>query len=261
MGERRLAIITGAARRWGIGYATASSLAFRGYDICIADVRDDWGESSALELETTTGRRVIYHHTDVSDRDAVRSMVERVSSTFGRIDALINDAAIGSGASTENFTDEQFHRVISINLLGAMLCAQAVVPAMKQAGYGRIVNVASTAPFSPPPSELSSVALYNASKGGLIAWTKSAAVELAQHGIVVNVVAVGGLSTGMGQDQAPTAAEDEYMESVVHRGLLPWRRVLRAEEAGEVVAMAADMPNHAMLGATIHASGGRVMPL
>lgn len=259
--ESRAAIVTGAARPWGIGRATALNLARRGYDIAIVDIRADWGDEGARTISESTGQRAIYVETDVSKRAQVFAMADAVLSRFGRIDALVNDAAIGGVSRTEDFTDEQFHQIIGVNLLGPMLCTQAVVPAMKRAQYGRIVNVASTAPFNPPPAEMASVSLYNASKGGVIGWTKSAAVELASYGIVVNVVAVGGLSTGMGRDEPPTSEQDEYTLNVTHRGMLPYGRLIQAEEAADVIAYAASAPNHAMLGATIHASGGRVMPL
>lgn len=259
--DNRVAIITGSARPWSLGRATAVNLAKRGYHIAIADVRDDWGTEGAASLTRDSGVEAIYVRTDVSQRESVMAMAEQVVSKFGRIDALVNSAAIGGGSKTESFTDDEFHRVIGVNLLGPMLCAQAVIPAMKSRSYGRIVSIASTAPYNPPPVEQSSVSLYNASKGGLIGWTKSAAAELAQYGIVVNVVAVGGLSTAMGRDTAPTKEDDDRMANVVHRGLLPYGRVLHTDEAAEVIAFAADCPNHAMLGATIHASGGRVMPL
>ena len=260
-GGSRVAIVTGAARRWGLGYAAACALGRRGYDLVVVDNREDWGSESALRIAEETGRKAMFVNTDVSQRSQVSMMVERVLSEFGRIDALVNDAAIMSTASTEDFTDELFSKVIGVNLLGPMLCTQAVIPAMKERHYGRIVNLASTAPYLPPPISTGAVSLYNASKGGLIAWTKAAATELAEYGIVVNVVAVGGISTAMGQEEAPSAETDEYQFNVMHRGMLPWGRVLKVEETAEILAFIADAPNHALLGATIHANGGRVMPL
>ena len=259
--ESRVAIVTGA-RPWGVGGATAMALAQRGYDIALIDLRQDWGEQSAEAILEETGQRAIWVGADVSNRDEVAGMAETVLGEFGRIDALVNNAAVGGASSTEDFDVEEFNRVIGVNLLGPMLCTQAVIPAMKEANYGRVVSVASTAPFNPPPADMSPVSLYNAAKGGLIAWTKSAAAELAPYGIVVNVVALGGISTGgMGSENPPTPEQDEHMLNVVHRGLLPWGRVLRVDEAADVIAYAASAPSHAMLGATIHASGGRVMPL
>lgn len=259
--ENRVAIVTGA-RPWGVGGATARALAQRGYDIALVDLRQDWGEQSVENVQGESGQRAIWVRADVSNRDDVAAMADAVLGEFGRIDALVNNAAIGGASSTEGFEVEEFNRVIGVNLLGPMLCTQAVIPAMKQANYGRVVSVASTAPFNPPPADMSPVSLYNAAKGGLIAWTKSAAAELAPYGIVVNVVALGGISTGgMGSENPPTPEQDEHMLNVVHRGLLPWGRVLRVDEAADVIAYAASAPSHAMLGATIHASGGRVMPL
>lgn len=259
--DNRVAIVTGA-RPWGVGGAAARALAHRGYDIALVDVRQDWGEQSVEAIEQETGQRAIWVRADVSDRDDVVAMADAVVSEFGRIDALVNNAAVGGASSTEDFEVEEFNRVIGVNLLGPMLCTQAVVPTMKEASYGRVVSVASTAPFNPPPADMSPVSLYNAAKGGLIAWTKSAAAELAPYGIVVNVVALGGISTGgMGSENPPTAEQDERMLNVVHRGLLPWGRLLGVDEAADVIAYAASAPSHAMLGATIHASGGRVMPL
>ncbi|MDE0603423.1 MAG: SDR family NAD(P)-dependent oxidoreductase [bacterium] len=260
-GDNRVAIVTGA-RPWGVGGATARALAQRGYDVALVDLRQDWGEQSAEAISEQTGQRAIWVRADVSNRDDVVEMANSVLGEFGRIDALVNNAAIGGASSTEDFEVEEFNRTIGVNLLGPMLCTQAVIPAMKEAGYGRIVSVASTAPFNPPPADMSPVSLYNAAKGGLIAWTKSAAAELAPYGIVVNVVALGGISTGgMGSENPPTQEQDEHMLNVVHRGLLPWGRLLGVDEAADVIAYAASAPSHAMLGATIHASGGRVMPL
>lgn len=257
----RVAIVTGA-RPWGVGGATAMALAQRGYDIALVDLRQDWGEQSAEAIREETGQRAVWVRADVSNRDDDAEMADTVLGEFGRIDALVNNAAVGGASSTEDFEVEEFNRTIGVNLLGPMLCAQAVIPAMKEAGYGRIVSIASTAPFNPPPADQSPVSLYNAAKGGLIAWTKSAAAELAPYGIVVNVVALGGISTGgMGSENPPTPEQDERMLNVVHRGLLPWGRLLGVDEAADVIAYAASAPSHALLGATIHASGGRVMPL
>lgn len=259
--ENRVVIVTGA-RPWGVGGATARALAHRGYDIALVDVRQDWGEESAETIKSETGQRAIWLGADVSNPNEVAGMAETVLGEFGRIDALVNNAAVGGASSTENFEVEEFNRTIGVNLLGPMLCTQAVIPAMKDANYGRVVSVASTAPFNPPPADMSPVSLYNAAKGGLIAWTKSAAAELAPYGIVVNVVALGGISTGgMGSENRPTPEQDQHMLNVVHRGLLPWGRLLGVDEAADVIAYAASAPSHAMLGATIHASGGRVMPL
>jgi 2-hydroxycyclohexanecarboxyl-CoA dehydrogenase len=259
-GRNRVAIVTGAARPWGVGRATALALAGRGYDVAVVDLREDWG-AEAAEAVAALGQGSIFVRTDVSKRADVFAMVDRVVDRFGRIDALLNVAGINEMTRTEDFTDDQFHRIIGVNLLGPMLCAQAVVPAMKARGYGRIVSAASTSPWLPPPPEATPISCYVASKGGLIAWTKTAALELAPYGIVTNVVAIGGLANGMGTETAPDAQMVEFMEQVVHGGNLPWGRAITSEETGALLAEVAAMESHALLGATIHASGGRIMPL
>lgn len=259
-GPNRVAIVTGAARPWGVGRATALALAKRGYDVAIVDVREDWG-AEAAEAVAALGQESIFVRTDVSRRADVFAMVDRVIARFGRIDALLNVAGVNEMTRTEDFTDAQFHRIIGVNLLGPMLCAQAVVPAMKARGYGRIVSAASTSPWLPPPPEATPISCYVASKGGLIAWTKTAALELAPYGIVTNVVAIGGLANGMGTETAPDTQMVEFMEQVVHGGNLPWGRAITSDETGALLAEVAAMESHALLGATIHASGGRIMPL
>src|SRR6266851_968447 len=146
MADRKAAIVTGAARPWGLGRATAMVLARRGFDVAIADIRDDWGGEGAESIAKETGQRAIYIKTDVSKRAEVYAMVDRVVGEFGRVDVLVNDAAIGIGKPFEEFTDEDFHKVIGVNLLGPMLCTQAVIKPMKARKYGRITSIASTAP-------------------------------------------------------------------------------------------------------------------
>jgi len=261
MADRKVAIVTGAARPWGLGRATAVVLAQRGYDVAIVDIRDDWGVEGAESIAKQTGQRAIYVKTDVSKRAEVFAMVDRVVAEFGRVDVLVNDAATAFGVPFEEFTDEQFYRVIGINLLGPMLCTQAVVKPMKAQHYGRITSIASTAPFQPPPPKFGAVSLYNASKGGLIGFTKSAAVELAPYGIVVNVVAVGAMATAMGSETPPSPEQNAFMEKNVYLDALPWGRLIKPEETAETVADVVCSKSYALLGATIHASGGRVMPL
>jgi NAD(P)-dependent dehydrogenase (short-subunit alcohol dehydrogenase family) len=258
--DRKVAIVTGAARPWGLGRAVAVALIERGYDIAIADLRPDWGAEAVTEL-SRDGASALFVETDISSREQVFAMVAAVEERFGRIDALVNCAAISVPASTEEFDDAIFHRVIDINLLGSMLCTQAVIPAMKGRHYGRVVNIASTAPYLPQLSNELKSSVYSASKAAVVGWTKAAAVELAAYGIVVNVVAVGGISTAMGSESGPDQKADAHQFTVIHHGMLPWGRILELREAADTIAYVADAPNHALLGATIHASGGRVMPL
>jgi NAD(P)-dependent dehydrogenase (short-subunit alcohol dehydrogenase family) len=259
MADQKVAIVTGAARPWGLGREIALQLARKGFDVAVADVRDDWGAEAADTIGKQSGRRALYIKTDVSRRAEVTAMVNRVAAELGRVDVLVNDAAIGISKPFEDFTDDDFHRVIGVNLLGAMLCAQAVVKSMKSQGYGRIVNIASSAPFMPPPAKFP-VSLYNASKGGVIAFTKSAALELAPYNIVVSVVAVGGMATGMGLNRPPKPEELEYSVKNVYQDSLPFGRLIQPAEMAEVVVGVATAQSHVFCGQVIHANGGRIMP-
>jgi NAD(P)-dependent dehydrogenase (short-subunit alcohol dehydrogenase family) len=259
MADSKVAIVTGAARPWGLGREIAMQLADKGFDVAIADVREEWGAEAAETIVKQTGRHTLYIRTDVSKRAEVTAMVDRVVAELGRVDVLVNDAAIGINKAFEDFTDEDFHRVIGVNLLGAMLCAQAVVKPMKNQRYGRIVNIASSAPFMPPPAKFP-VSLYNASKGGVIAFTKSAALELARYNIVVSVVAVGGMATGMGLNRAPKPEELEYSVKNVYQDSLPFGRLIEPREMAEVVVDVATARSHVFCGQVIHANGGRIMP-
>jgi NAD(P)-dependent dehydrogenase (short-subunit alcohol dehydrogenase family) len=242
-----------------LGREIALQLARKRFDVAVADVREDWGAEAAESIRRDSGRRAIYIKTDVSRRAEVAAMVDRVAAELGRVDVLINDAAIGISKPFVDFTDDDFNRVIGVNLLGAMLCAQAVVKPMKSQGGGRIVNIASSAPFMPPPANFP-VSLYNASKGGVIAFTKSAALELAPHNIVVSVVAVGGMATGMGLNRPPKPEELEYSVKNVYQDALPFGRLIHPAEMAEVVVAVATAQSHVFCGQVVHANGGRIMP-
>lgn len=258
--QGRVAVVTGAARPWGVGRAAADKLGRLGYDIVIVDIRSDWGEAAANELKSSTGRRVLFVPADVSKRAEVSAMADKVRDEFGRTDVLINNAALHMLVATTEFTDEQFNRVIGVNVLGPMLCTQYLVPLMRRNRYGRIVNITSSSLYVPDRHGAPG-GLYKASKGALTGWTKSAAVELAPDGIVVCCVVVGGISTAIGRDTAPTDADDEHQRNVTHKGLLPWGDLLSVADVGSVVAHVADAPHHAYLGASVNATGGRALPL
>lgn len=244
--EQRVAIVTGAGRPWGMGRETALQLAQKGYDMAVVDLREDWGREAADIIGKQTGRRAIYIKTDISKRAEVQAMAERVLAELGRIDVLINNAAIPIGQRIEDFTDEIFHKVMNINLLGAMLCSQAVLKPMREQKYGRIVNIASGAAVKP----YLGAALYAAAKAGLIAFTRVLALEAAPH-IVVTAVAPGWVNTAMGSESGPTGKDFEM-------GIQdnPFGRPLYPSEVADVIVYAATNISHALTGQTLHARGG-----
>ncbi len=246
MSDKRVAIVTGAGRPWGMGRQTALQLAEKGLDVAVVDLREDWGRDAADTVAKQTGRRTLYIKTDISKRADVQSMVARVINELGRVDVLINNAAIPIGQPIAEFTEETFHKVINVNLLGAMLCSQAVLKPMKDQKYGRIVNIASGAAVK----SYKGAALYAAAKAGLIAFTRVLALEAAPE-IVVTAVAPGWVHTAMGSEQPPS--DKDFAMGIQDN---PFGRPLWPSEVADVIVYAATSPHHALTGQTLHARGG-----
>jgi len=242
----RVAIVTGAGRPWGMGRQTALQLAEKGLDVAVVDLREDWGRDAAEIIARQTSRRTLYIKADISKKADVQAMVGKVLAELGRVDVLINNAAIPIGQPIAEFTEETFHKVINVNLLGAMLCSQAVMGQMKEQKYGRIVNMASGAAVKP----YKGAALYAAAKAGLIAFTRVLALEAAPE-IVVTAVAPGWVHTAMGSESPP---DDRYFERGIQDN--PFGRPLWPSEVADVIVYAATSPHHALTGQTLHARGG-----
>jgi NAD(P)-dependent dehydrogenase (short-subunit alcohol dehydrogenase family) len=182
----RVAIITGAGQ--GLGRAFAHGFAAQGAVPVIAEINEDKGRAVAAE----TGG--LYVRTDVSDPASVDAMARAVLDAYARIDVLVNNAAIFSTLEMRPFEEiplDEWERVLHVNLTGPFLCARAVASAMRKAGWGRIINIASAAVSLGRPNYLH----YIASKAGLAGMTNSLARELGPHGITVNAILPGATFT------------------------------------------------------------------
>jgi 3-oxoacyl-[acyl-carrier protein] reductase len=190
--EGRVAIVTGGGR--GLGRAYVEAFAREGAAVVIAEV-DATAAAQAGEAAERSGGRVLAIETDVSEFGAVEAMVAKATEAFGRIDVLVNNAAIYDGircAPVEDLTVEEWDRVFAVNVRGAWNCIRAVVPEMKRRGAGKNVNVATGTVLGGTPY----MAHYVASKGAIVALSRALARELGPHGITVNTLVPGLTDSG-----------------------------------------------------------------
>jgi NAD(P)-dependent dehydrogenase (short-subunit alcohol dehydrogenase family) len=183
--QGKTAIVTGGAR--GIGAAFSERLAQEGAAVLIADVLD--GAATVARIEAAGGRAV-HHKTDVSDPASVKAMTEAALAAFGRIDVLVNNAAIFASLEKKSFLDigsDEWDRLMAVNLRGPFECVKAVAPHMIAAKAGRIINIASGTVFKGQTGFLH----YVTSKGGVVAMTRALARELGEHNVTVNAIAPG----------------------------------------------------------------------
>jgi 3-oxoacyl-[acyl-carrier protein] reductase len=240
----QVALITGASQ--GIGRAIAEVLADAGADIVLnhfGATVEQVGEVSRLIRER--GRRVVAAEADVASRTDVAAMVQFAMTEFGRLDILVNNAGIAPECPLDAVTDEVWDRVIAVNLKGQFLVTQAVVPHMRAAQYGRIVNIASEQGLIGAVG----MSAYCASKAGVFGLTKALARELAPDGILVNCIAPGPVDTALldPRDRSP-----ELM------GRIPLGRIGRPEEIAFAVLFLAS-PQTSWTTGQIHSPNGGVV--
>lgn len=185
--DNKVAIVTGAAQ--GIGAIYAKALAAEGAKVVLTDMLDC--APVAAEIEATyQGSETLVLATDVSDEKATQDMVDQTVERFGRLDILVNNAAIFGTITPGPFEDidvAEFDKVMAVNVKGPWLCTKAATPVMRQQGSGKIINIASGTVFKGSPNLLH----YVSSKGAVIAMTRSLSRELGEDGICVNTIAPG----------------------------------------------------------------------
>ena len=244
----RVSIVTGGSR--GIGAATARLLAQAGSDVVINYVRDTDEAGKVVAAVRECGRKAIAHQGNVGDSREAAALVERTLVEFGRVDIVVNNAGIWTYGEIGAMPEDVWDETIDINLKGVFNVCNAVVPPMRRNGGGRIINIASTAGQRGEPLH----AHYAASKGGVIAFTKSLAVELAPSNILVNCVAPGWVDTDLNEQ---VFSDLRFREKVVES--IPLNRIATAEDAaGPVLFLASNLARH-ITGSTINVNGGSVL--
>jgi pyridoxal 4-dehydrogenase len=236
--QNRVAIVTGAGQ--GIGRAIAEKLRREGASVVVADVNSETATKTAADIGG------VAHTVDVSSEEQVAGLVSSTLSEFGKIDILVNDAAIVPFVPWDDLDFAEWRRVMSVNLDGVFLTCRAVDRHMREAGYGRIVNIASNVVLAGTPN----MAHYVASKGGVFAFTRALATELGRHGITVNAVAPG-LTATEGVLASPHADAFDFVMSLQ---AIP-RRAMPADIAPAVAFLASEEAGW-ITGAMIVADGG-----
>jgi len=241
--EDRVALVTGAGR--GIGRAIAIALAREGANVVVNDLDAHSAEETANEIKAI-GRGALAIRADVSNSTEVSKMVERTIETFKRIDILVNNAGIFSSVPLDSMTEDEWNKVMNVNLKGVFICSQAAMRFMKKQRSGKIANLGSLAA---KVGGIFAGADYAASKAGVICLTKSLAKQLAPYGINVNAVAPGVIATEMTKNW-PNDVKENFLRQI------PLGRFGTPEEVAEAVLfLVSDSANY-ITGTTIDVNGG-----
>lgn len=240
----KVAVVTGAAR--GIGQAITLKLAEGGADVAICDLKTEWLEETKAKVESL-GRKALPLAVDVSNGDQVNACIDAVLKEFGKIDIMVNNAGITKDGLLIRMSDADWDAVLGVNLKGTFLFTRAVARPMMKQRSGAIVNIASVVGIMGNPGQ----ANYTASKGGVIALTKTTAKELGSRGIRCNAVAPGFISSKM-TDVLSQEVRDKYMENI------PLRAFGTQQDVANGVAFLASDEASYVTGQVLSVNGGMI---
>ena len=243
----KVAIVTGAAA--GIGAACSVQLARKGIAIGVLDL-DEERCADTLKAIADAGGRAVALPADVSNRQQVRAAVAKLRDTFGPVTIVVNNAGVTDFTPFEDVTEERFRFIYDVNVLGSIIVTQEVLPDMKAAKWGRVVNISS----SSAQTGSSGMAIYSSSKGAIVALTRTLAQELGPLGITVNNIPPGSI---MGTIMSEANISPERAESLSKT--LPVRRIGAPEDIANACAWLCDEASSYVTGQTIGVNGGRVV--
>ena len=246
MEERKVVLVTGGSR--GIGKETAKVYAENGYNVAINYVSDKTDVEGIKKEFQDMGVKCLMVKADVSNREEVEKMVEEVISEFDKIDVLVNNAGITKDTLLMRMSEEDFDKVIEINLKGTYLVTKAATKYMMKKRQGSIINLASVVGVVGNSGQCN----YSASKAGIIGFTKSVAKELASRNIRANAVAPGFIETDM-----TNVLKDEVKENIYNQ--IPLKRMGTAREVAEVIYFLGSEKSSYITGQVINIDGGMVM--
>ena len=246
----KVAAVTGAGS--GIGRGIAVALGAAGASVVANDIDGD-GLDETLGLVREVGSEGHASVGDVRRREDVRRLVDDAVGTFGGLDVMVANAAVGLYSDLEEMTEDEIDRVLDVNLKGALTCAQLAIPALRARGGGSIVFVSSVQAYE----TLRGCVVYGAAKAGLVAAARALAVEVGEHGIRVNGIAPGTIDTPMLQRDLAgmnTADADGFLDRV--RGANALGRIGTVEEVADVVVFLVSDAARYVTGTTVVADGG-----
>ncbi|MFL6056097.1 MAG: SDR family NAD(P)-dependent oxidoreductase [Actinoallomurus sp.] len=241
----KIAIVTGAGQ--GIGRGIAEKLAAEGATVVVTDIN----ESTMAETVAALGGDAIGVRTDVTSRESVEAMVEQVRTRFDRIDVLVNNASWDKAGPFVDSDPADWDRVIQINLYGVLNTSKVVLPIMAAQGHGSVVNLASDAGRVGSSGE----AVYSAAKGGIIAFTKATAREVARYQVNVNCVCPGPTDTAL---FGSIGGDNPKLRDALTRAI-PFRRLAQPSDLANMVAFLASDEAAYVTGQTVSVSGGLTM--
>lgn len=242
--EGKVALVSGAAG--GMGTAIAAALS----DLGAAVALNDRTVESLFQLRDRLETRSVAVAADVTSKTEVETMVASVEEQIGTIDILVNNAGVLRPTKIVEIEEAEWDFVVDVNLKGAFLCSQAVIPGMRERGWGRIVNLSSTAGKS---VSTMGGAHYTAAKAGVLGLTRHIASEVAQDGITVNAVCPGLIDTNMTRTTITTAEADAYAAS------FPIPRLGRPDEVADLIAFLVTDRAAYITGASLDINGGDLM--
>ncbi|HWC81698.1 MAG TPA: SDR family NAD(P)-dependent oxidoreductase [Pseudonocardiaceae bacterium] len=249
--SNRVAMVTGGAQ--GIGRGIAKALAEQGFRLAVADLNPDTAEQTAKEI-TAAGGTAIAVPINVTDTESVAAAVRTIEAGLGPVEVVVNNAGFDDFMPFVKTTEEFWDRILDVNFKGALRVIKAVVPGMIERGFGRVVNIGSDA--GRVGSSLESV--YSGAKGGIIAFTKTLAREVATKGITANVVCPGPTDTPALRKFADGAGDAEKVIGGMTRAV-PMKRLGTPEDIGPAVAFFASDAAGFVTGQTLSVSGGLTM--
>jgi len=242
----QVAIITGGAQ--GIGKAIGSLFAREGAPIVVVDVDEDLAKKTSEEFEKTHKVQTLALKVDVTQIDECDEMVKKTQEKFGRLDILINNAGITKDNLVMRMTDNEWDAVLAVNLKGVFNCTRAACRPMMKARKGRIINIASIVGLMGNAGQVN----YSASKGGVIAMTKTCSREFASRNILVNAIAPGFIRTRM-----TDMLSDEQKQKLA--SIIPLERLGEAEDVANAALFLASPDSSYITGHVLSVNGGMYM--